>query len=249
MPSELVSILMLTHNAPHYVDISIRSVAEKTADVDYELVVVDNASEETTQTLVTGLNQQGLVQKLRLMDRNTLFAEGNNIAAREADPAATHFLLLNSDIEIKDAQWLRHLLDVHKEGITTYGVAEDPDRVDGYSLLIDADLYRQHQLDEGHQWWWAVTKLQAAILQDGLSVQGYAEHERYLHHFGGKSGNAFENAKGMNVTREQVDQWFGGLTPLVLDRQRDGSLPNRLRRPKTSIAKRLANKLVKVFHN
>jgi glycosyltransferase involved in cell wall biosynthesis len=248
MGPEFVSILMLSHNAPEYVDISIRSVAEKTINVDYELVVVDNASEKATRDLVTGLKQQGLIHKLRMMDRNTLFAEGNNIAAREANPAATYFLLLNSDIEIKDNKWLRHLLDVHKRGITAYGVVEHPDRVDGYCLLIDADLYRQHQLDEGHQWWWGVTRLQAVILRDGLSVQGYAEHERFLHHFGGKSGDAFENAKGMNVTREQVYQWFGGLSPVFLDRQSDGSLPNDRRRPKTPIAKRLVNKIVSVFH-
>jgi glycosyltransferase involved in cell wall biosynthesis len=246
MPKELVSILMLVHNAPHYVDISIRSVAEKTADVNHELVVIDNASEIKTQALLTSLSQQGLIQKLRLMERNTLFAGGNNIAAKEADPAATHFLLLNSDIEIKDSQWLRHLLDIHKKGITSYGVAESPIRVDGYCLLIDAELYRQYQLDEGHQWWWSVTKLQAAVLRDGLSVQGYAEHERYLHHFGGRSGDAFKNAKGMNVSQAEVYQWFGGLTPLVLDRKADGSLPDSPR-SKASIAKRLTNKLVRVF--
>jgi glycosyltransferase involved in cell wall biosynthesis len=216
-----VSILMLTYNAPEYVEISIRSVAEKTAGVNYELIVVDNASEPETRQLVGDLHEKGWISKLRLMDYNSLFAEGNNIAAALAAEDATHFLLLNSDIEVKDPRWLEQLLKVHKRGITTYGVAEDPPRVDGYCLLIDADLYRKHPLDEGHQWWWSVTKQQAAILNDGYSVQGYRQHEQYLHHFGGKSGSAFKSARGMNVTREEVRQWFNGKKPTVLD---DGPL-------------------------
>lgn len=138
---------------------------------------------------------------------------------------ATHFLLLNSDIKVKDADWLHHLLSIHRGGITAFGVVENPIRVDGYCLLIDAVAYRAHPLDEGHQWWWAVTKQQAMLLNAGYPVQGYAEHEKFLHHFGGRSGNAFESARGMNVTREAVDGWFAGRVPHVIDANDDGTLP------------------------
>lgn len=212
-----VSILMLTYNAPEYVEISIRTVVEKTAGVDYELIVVDNASDAETRALVIDLHQKGVVSRLRLMDYNSLFAEGNNVAASLAAEDATHFLLLNSDIEVRDSRWLELLLKVHQRGITAYGVAEDPPRVDGYCLLVDADLYKKYPLDEGHQWWWSVTKQQALILNAGYSVQGYRKHERYLHHFGGKSGSAFKSARGMDVTRREVRQWFNGKKPRVLD--------------------------------
>jgi glycosyltransferase involved in cell wall biosynthesis len=222
---EFVSILMLTYNAPEYVEISVRSVRERTRGVRYELVVLDNDSQPETKALVQRLHDEGLIDKLRLLDRNSLFAEGNNLASEMADPAATHYLLLNSDIEAHDPDWLRHLLDEHQRGITAYGVAPDPDRVDGYCLLIDADLYRRYKLDEGHQWWWAVTKMQALVLSAGFPVRGFAEHEQYLHHFGGKSGSGFKNAKGMNVSREEVLGWFADRRPVVLDRNADGSLP------------------------
>jgi len=215
-----VSILMLTHNAPRYVEISVRSVVERTVGVDYELVVVDNASDAETRALVERLHDAGMITRLKLMDYNSLFAEGNNVAAALAAPDATHFLLLNSDIEVKDPRWLQRLLAVHKRGITSYGVASDPERVDGYCLLIDAELYRAHPLDEGHQWWWAVTKQQAVLLNEGVTVQGYRFHERYLHHFGGKSGSAFKSARGMNVTREEVMGWFNGKQPRILDAHR-----------------------------
>lgn len=76
--------------------------------------------------------------------------------------------------------------------------------------MIDADIYRRHQLDQAHQWWFAVTKIQAKILNEGLSVQGYKNHETYLHHFGGKSGKGYVGAKGMDVTVEEVGRWFAG---------------------------------------
>ncbi len=242
---ELVSILMLTFNAPEYVEISVRSVRERTRDVRYELVVLDNDSQPETKALVTRLHEEGVIDRLRLLDRNSLFAEGNNLAAEMADPAATHFLLLNSDIEVRQADWLRRLLDMHQRGITAYGVAPDPDRVDGYCLLIDADLYRRFRLDEGHQWWWAVTKMQAQVMNAGFPVRGFAEHERYLHHFGGKSGSGFKNAKGMNVSREEVMSWFGDKRPLVLDRNPDGSLPGHRHAapPPRSLLSRATGKL------
>jgi hypothetical protein len=228
--TEKVSILMLTHNAPRYVDLSIRTLARYTRNVNYELVAVDNASEQPTKTRLNQLREEGLIQHLTFLDYNSFFAGGNNVAARHAAEDSTHFLLLNSDVEIKNPDWLSNLLAVHKPGITSYGVVEGPLRVDGYCLLVDAQLYRENKLDENHQFFWAVTKFQAALLAQGYSVQGYAEHERYLHHFGGKSGNDFKSAKGLVATQEKLAEWFQGRTIQVLDTLSDGSIPQRPRK-------------------
>lgn len=226
--SKKISILMLTHNAPEYVELSIRSIRERTEGVNYELIVLDNASEKGTVSLVRNLHSEGLIDKLELLDYNSLFAEGNNIAAKLASTDSNYFLLLNSDIEVKSPDWLSHLLAVHKRGITSYGLAGNPWsdsgnnlsppplRVDGFCLLIDRDLYEKTPLDEGHQWWYAVTKQQARLLQDGWNVQGYQSHEQWLHHFGGKSGTAFKTALGMNVSHEEVLAWFNGKSARVL---------------------------------
>jgi glycosyltransferase involved in cell wall biosynthesis len=225
LSDEFVSILMLTHNAPDYVELSIRSVREHTEGVRYELVVVDNASESPTRELVTKLHEEGLIDTLKLMSYNSLFAEGNNVAAGIASPDATHFLLLNSDIEAHSPDWLRRLLDNHERGVISYGVAPDPLRVDGYCLLIDADLYHQFPLDEGHQWWWGVTKQQATLLRAGYTVKGWAEHKAYLTHFGGKSGSAFLGARGMEIPRKEVESWFDGKRAEVIDRKPNGRIP------------------------
>ncbi|MFB9378237.1 glycosyltransferase family 2 protein [Kineococcus gynurae] len=226
MSTPFFSILMLTYNAPEYVELAVRSVKERTTGVEHELVVVDNASDAPTRQLVQRLHREGLIDTLKLMPYNSLFAEGNKVASRLADRRATHHLLLNSDVEVTGADWLEHLLAVHRRGVTAYGVALDPLRVDGYCLLIDADLYAANPLDESHQWWWGVTKQQAALLTQGFTVQGYGEHERWVHHFGGRSGSAFEHARGMDVTREEVASWFAGHRATVLDRRRNGQIPN-----------------------
>lgn len=225
MVQPFVSMLMPVHNAPEYVEKAIRSIGLLTPDVDYELIVVDNASDEPTRALLTSLKAEGLITKLDLRKDNTLFAGGNNIAAKLADPKATHFAMLNSDIEVKSPNWLSQLLKVHERGVTTYGIVLDPLRVDSYALIIDADLYRANPLDEGHQWWWAVSKQQAALLREGHSVQGYAEHEQYVHHFGGKSGDAYKHARGMDVSRDEVYEWFAGHEAKVLDRKKNGQIP------------------------
>lgn len=246
---DFISILMLTHNAPDYVATTIRTVAEMTKDTAYELIVVDNASDGPTRDLVQQFAQDGLIHHLDLLDRNSLFAEGNNIAARHASPRATHYLLLNSDVKVNSPDWLSHLIAVHRRGITAYGFVQSPARVDGYCLLIDADLYTRHKLDEGHQWWWSVTKLQSKVLADGFPVRGYAEHEAYIHHYGGKSGDAFKAAKGMNVTRAEVEGWFGAARPQQIDAPRGAAYLAALLSGKTGPVGRALRKIRRVLRS
>jgi glycosyltransferase involved in cell wall biosynthesis len=189
---------------------TVQSVAKYTHNVEYELIVVDNASEEPTRILVQQLYEQGLIHKLRLMEYNSLFAKGNNIAALMASERATHLLLLNSDVEVRSPVWLSKLLLSHREGISSYGiVAHPPTRVDGYCFLIDTHLYRKWQLDERFGWWWSITQLQANVLRNGYSVVGYEKHNQYIVHFGGKSGLGFVGAQGMDVSYSEVMSWFG----------------------------------------
>ena len=122
-------------------------------------------------------------------------------------------LLLNSDVEIRDPPCRRRLLDCHEEGVSSYGlVSGNPvARVDGYCFLIDSHLYRTFKLDEEYQWWWSVTKLQAAVLNEGYRVKGYFDHDDQIYHFGGRSGPAFKCAKGMDEDGEKIVSWFNGM--------------------------------------
>jgi hypothetical protein len=78
-------------------------------------------------------------------------------------------------------------------------------------------------------WWFAITKLQALILSEGYAVKGHEEHERYLHHFGGGSGDAYKDARGMDVSQEEIYSWFNGRFPVNLSPSKSRML-RRLRR-------------------
>lgn len=206
-----VSILMLTYNAPKYVKKSIVSLKKKTEGVDYELVVVDNASKHSTVRTLYKLKSQGLIDKLYYNSQNDLFAGGNNIASKLADKGSDYYLLLNSDVEIKSSDWLSKLIALmpEKGGIVSYGaVTSEPRRADGYCMLINAGLYNKYRLDEHFQWWWGVTKLEGQVLKEGKEVIAVQNHEEYIHHFGGKSGKGFKDATGMDVDMEEVKSWF-----------------------------------------
>ena len=210
-----VSILMLTYNAPRYVLESIWGVKMRTnqGNFEYELIVVDNRSKLATRLLVRFLKLVGLIDTLYMNSNNSLFAGGNNIAASLTDKRSELYLLLNSDVRINDADWLSNLVRRHKYGVISYGAVDSPTRADGYCYLIDAKLYNKHPLDENYQWWWSITKQQAKILGEA-DVRIFREHERWLHHYGGKSGKGFKDAKGMDVNIDEVKQWFNSGNPV-----------------------------------
>lgn len=206
-----VSIIMLTHNAPSYIRLAVNSLAAHTKDTDYELIVVDNGSRLATRLLLRQLRRQGKIHKLQLNRENLLFSRGNNQGSRLSAPEATHYLLLNSDVEIRGDRWLSALLALCPAGgISAYGVVRDePVRADGYCILFDRALYDRYGLDERYEWFWSVTKIQAQTLCEGGGVVAVAEHESMLHHFGGKSGKAFRHAAGMSEDHAAIRGWFG----------------------------------------
>jgi glycosyl transferase family 2 len=206
-----VSIVVVTHNAFIYCLRLFRSLS-RTAGVRYEVVVVDNRSRLPTRLLLIALALGGRIKRLCMLHRNTLFAEGNNIGVDATSREAPLVLLLNSDVEVRDPMWLRNLVDAHQRGVTALGfVDEHPiSRADGYCFLIDRDLYQNIRLDESHQWWWGMTKLQAAVLREGLPVRSVRDHDDLLVHFGGKSGRGHFKATGMDVSEAQVLEWLDG---------------------------------------
>jgi GT2 family glycosyltransferase len=217
-----VSIIVLTHDAPRHCARVLRTL-RRTRGVAFEVVVVDNASRLPTRLLLRAARLAGWIDRLRLLSANRLFAEGNNIGAREGDPAGTHLLLLNSDVRICHPDWLARMLRTHRRGATSLGyVGAAPwPRGDGYCLLIDRDLYLEAGgLDEDYAWWWGAARLQARLLAAGHSVRAVPEfrHAHLVRHAWHGSGEAFAGAKGMDTDWDTVVGWFAGRRPeVVLD--------------------------------
>lgn len=208
-----ISILMLTHNAPRYVFKTIRTLRKNTkTSIVYELIVVDNKSHFLTRMLVKWLRKIAWIDKLKLNEENELFAKGNNTASKMVSEDSTHYLLLNSDIKIKDSAWLDKLVSIHPKergGVSAFGaVLHEPIRADGYCFFIDRWIYDKYGLEEEFAWWWSVTKLQSKVLQEGLPIYAVKNHENLIYHYGGRSGKVGYKAMGMDTDVETIKKWF-----------------------------------------
>lgn len=207
-----ISILILTHNAPRFVYKTIKSLqATSKEGFDYEVIVVDNKSKWITRQLLKLLKYSKSIDKLKYNEKNEWFAKGNNVASTLTDNETTHYLLLNSDVKINSKEWLKKMCDIFpiSGGIVALGaVTSEPVRADGYCLMINKWLYDKYKLDEEFEWWWSVTKLESQVLHEGLPIYAVENHENLLHHYGGKSGKGFSDAKGMDIKIEEVKKWF-----------------------------------------
>lgn len=205
-----VSIIMLTYNAPLYVNHSIKGIKRYTEGVDYELIVYDNASNNKTKEILKKLNENGYIDKLVFSEINYYFVGGNNRAVGYASEDAEYVLLLNSDIEIRNTKWLDSILKVHKRGITACQVCDEKDnRPDGWCLLVDKDLYLKYKLDEKRfTWFFSIADFGSRIMSDGYSVQSIRKYSNVIKHFGGASEISREVACVSNGMASDVSNWY-----------------------------------------
>jgi glycosyltransferase involved in cell wall biosynthesis len=217
-PPVKVAIIVVSYNALGYARKMLRTV-HRTRGVAYEVVVVDNDSGLRTKLFWIAQRLRGRVNRLALLDRNTFFAEGNNIGVGMAPRDATHLLLLNTDCEIRDPDWLRRMLAIHREGATglRYVTSGAWPRADGFCLLVDRHCWGDG-LDETYQWWWSITGLEARLLREGRTVQAVEQYKDAVVHHGGKSGDAFKTARSGETDPEVIRGWFAGREVTVVER-------------------------------
>ena len=139
-----VAIIVVTWNAPEFVRLCLDSVRHYTT-VPHEIIVVDNGSEAPLREWLT--RQPDL--KLVLNNENKLWCEGCNQGIQAAEGEVTHLMLLNSDMEVRRADWLQRMLNVLESSprVGMVGTAADRVRIwptfgspDGQCLLIKKRL-------------------------------------------------------------------------------------------------------------
>ncbi len=205
-----VTIIMLTYNAPRYVEHSIRTIKDGTKGINYELLVYDNNSNEKTVKLLKDLKRRGYIDKLVFSDKNYYFVGGNNRAVRWVSEDTDLILLINSDIEIRNSQWLLKMVDIHKKGITACQVCSKIDnRPDGWCLLVDKDIYLEHMLDENRfTWYYSIADFGSRIMKSGYSVQTIECYQNFIRHFGGMSEIAKDILQDAHTLGDDIDKWY-----------------------------------------
>ena len=101
-----LSVVILNWNGKEMLRKFLPGVIANSVSDDAEVVVADNGS---TDGSVEMLEREFPQTPLVILDRNYGFAEGYNMALK--DNPAEYFLLLNSDVEIRDKNWLTPLIE------------------------------------------------------------------------------------------------------------------------------------------
>ncbi len=101
----LVSILIVTYNSADYVRPCFDSLRDTYPS--YEVIVVDNHSEDSTVDIVKEYAATDPRIHLHCLSSNSGFAAGNNLAARES--AGEYLILLNVDVMVTPG-WIERLL-------------------------------------------------------------------------------------------------------------------------------------------
>jgi len=93
----LLSIIIITWNSEEFIEKCLKSIFDTKGPIDLEVIVVDNASQDTTTKIIERFKPE-----VRLISNqtNSGYAEGNNqgIEISKGD----YILLLNPDIELKE---------------------------------------------------------------------------------------------------------------------------------------------------
>jgi GT2 family glycosyltransferase len=145
-----LSIVTVTWNAPEY-PARLYASLERHTQVPYELIVVDNASDEPTRALNREWEAQG---KLRLIqnDENVLWAPACNQGLAECDPGSRWVLLLNPDCEILSDDWVARLAAVldNDPRVAVTGTALNWKRIGPVYGCVDGHCFfmRREALDQ-----------------------------------------------------------------------------------------------------
>lgn len=101
-----VSIILLTYNQLEYTKECFKSIIDKTAYPNYEIIIVDNKSDDNTPNYLKQISSKYEYVKIILNSENYGFAKGNNIGIKACD--GEYIILLNNDTVVTRG-WLSGL--------------------------------------------------------------------------------------------------------------------------------------------
>jgi len=106
----LVSIIIPTKNQMAFLQRCLDTLTEKTSYLNYEILIVDNGSDEADAVAFLAQLRQADPSRLRVLDYPGAFnfSAMNNLAAGEA--RGEYLLLLNNDTAVLHAEWLEEML-------------------------------------------------------------------------------------------------------------------------------------------
>ncbi len=138
-----ISIIVLTYNNLEINKICMKSILEKTAYPNYELIVVDNCSSDGTREYLSELAERIPGVEIILNEKNLGFAAGNNVGMKAAD--GDYIVLLNNDTVVTRG-WLT-AMEKHFESNQSLGMCGPVTNSIGNEAKIKVDYHSMSELE------------------------------------------------------------------------------------------------------
>lgn len=107
---ELVSIIVVHKDSPEYLNICLQSITVTSYNNNYELIVVDNASDKETQDYLEEVEASGV--KVIRNNKNLYWAKAANQGANAASKNSNYLVFLHPDVVVLNPGWLDILISV-----------------------------------------------------------------------------------------------------------------------------------------
>jgi glycosyltransferase involved in cell wall biosynthesis len=107
---EQVSIIIVHHNNPEYLNICIQSLHIMSNMNNYEVIIVDNNSDQETQDYLDELEADGI--KVVRNKENLWWSGACNAGVAAADPNSKYYVFLHQDVVVLNTGWLDLLINV-----------------------------------------------------------------------------------------------------------------------------------------
>lgn len=99
-----VSIIVVSHNKPDYLNMCLQSIYTMTNLNNFELIVVDNASNAETQEYLDVLESEDV--KVIRNKENKYWSAAANQGVAAADPNSHYYVFLHADTIVLDQSWI-----------------------------------------------------------------------------------------------------------------------------------------------
>jgi glycosyltransferase involved in cell wall biosynthesis len=107
---ERVSIIVIHKDRPEYLNITLQTIAVCSINNNFELVVVDNGSDQRTQTFLDQLEEDGV--KVVRNNENVWWAKAANQGAKAASKDSKYLVFMHHDVTILNPAWLDLMINV-----------------------------------------------------------------------------------------------------------------------------------------
>lgn len=104
-----ISIVIVHKDRPEYLNICLQSIAVTSFNNNYEIIVVDNGSDEDSQSFLDDIKDE---VKLIKLSKNEYWSSAANKGAKAADKNSKYIVFMHCDVVILNPAWLDLLINI-----------------------------------------------------------------------------------------------------------------------------------------